>query len=362
MQQQSDSSLPLTRLLFVGVFLPAVFSFIDAQLLAQHSLHTRDLPATVIMLAVFVFQIGIMGYLCARFIAPPFLKWLIYGWCWLLVDLQTLTAASFTAPGYGHQLLALSLVAAQLGLVLIWGVLGTTWWAVRAPVSLLAAAAMSIPLFNRSFNYGYDSSAFFIAQSASLLAIVIFLRLRRFRLTPPPDGGAEELFGSSGKDLGNSQFSLRDVIIWTSSLAVVLALFRAFDLLSPARYSYFSIQDWTTYVSGGVIVAMTLLVALWAALGQGSAWRRWAILVLACAAGGAANFVMESLFGHNGVYSPYPSISFYSDPLLHWKLQWQMNWWLAAWVSLAGGMLFAALVFFRTLGYRLVQPSKSAQA
>ena len=80
--------LPLSRLLVVGVLVPAVCVAADHALLSRMMGHERETGLILLTLTVFVLQVGLFGVLCGRFIEQPLLRWIIYIWCWVLVDLQ----------------------------------------------------------------------------------------------------------------------------------------------------------------------------------------------------------------------------------------------------------------------------------
>jgi hypothetical protein len=108
------------------------------------------------------------------------------------------------------------------------------------------------------------------------------------------------------------------------------------------------------FTSAGVIVAMVLIVALWAALGEGSVWLRAGMLVVIVCLASAALALTAQLFGNQWLFQG----SWYSWS--YWHEVWDRERWIFAWIGLAGGILFAALLFYRALGYRLsreVRPS-----
>jgi hypothetical protein len=58
----------------------------------------------------------------------------------------------------------------------------------------------------------------------------------------------------------------------------------------------------------------------------------------------------EGLFGDR--INPW---LWYRSQADYWYFVFRDHSWMIAWTTLAGGLLFAALLIFRTLGYRLVR-------
>jgi hypothetical protein len=354
--------LPLVSLLLVGMVVPVVCSAVDHVLLSQMTSGVASGGTIVLTLAVFVFQIGLFGVLCGRWIAEPLLRWIIYLWCWVLVDLQIITASALAGPSYywgnANRLLPSSLFNAQLGLVTIWAVLGTTRWYLRWPAALILAMLCALPMLDLHY-HGSDLSGFLFMQVVALAGICGVLRWQRFRLIVP---SAEPMAGATSGSLRPLQFGVRHVLIWTTSLAVVLGLARALNLLSPGFIADLLGQRWLVNITAGGLIAIVLVVALWSALGEGHG-RLVALLTIAPLAGLLVSasewyYVQHVSYyqwrGFRGIPPPVSSLAF-------WAGWWENEWWLVAWTCLAGGLLFAALLIYRTLGYRLTRTARGNQ-
>jgi len=227
--QPHATTLNLPRVIFVGLIVPILLALIDRWLLSREFSSRRDVAAFQAM-AAFVIQVGLLGVLCARLIQPPWLRWVIYAWCLLFTDLN---AMSSLVPE-----LSQSLYTAQLGLVTVWAVLGTARWKIRLPVILL----LVIPSLAN------------IAQTAALCLICFVLRSQRFRLAfvaPADDAPANQGAGHASRR--PIQFGVGDMLLWTTALAPLLAIVR----LQEGRI-----------LTEGVLHAIVLVVALWAALGR----------------------------------------------------------------------------------------------
>jgi len=137
------------------------------------------------------------------------------------------------------------------------------------------------------------------------------------------------------------QFSIRDVLLWMTALSPILALSR-FGIGSTLVYD--------------VLHAIVLVVALWAALGQGLYCLRWPLLVVCGLIAGVvwADFHIYSLHWWSWFGGPPPWFS--SAHLEMWYWHWE------AFVPflLAGGMLASTLLIFRVRGYRLGHDKRPA--
>lgn len=344
--------LPLVSLLLVGMVVPAVCSAVDHVLLSQAAVGGSQVGMLILTLAAFIFQVGLFGLLCGR-LGLPFFRWLIYGWCWVLVDLQTLVAASNAGPSYywgnANRLLPSALFNAQLGLMTIWAVFGTARWYVRVPAAAILGLVLAIPQLKLHYQ-GSDLRGLLLLQMAILGIICLLLRFRGFRLVDPA-----ALAATSG-DLRPLQFGVRHVLIWTTSLAVLLGAARGLDMLSPEFLASLLGTRWIVNVTTGCLLAIVLVVALWAALGEGTSSRLVALIAVTPLAGllisaGQWYFLLTSAISWRGTPPPLLSTAF-------WSGWWENEWWLVVWTCLSGGLLFAALLFYRTLGYRLTRTAR----
>jgi hypothetical protein len=148
------------------------------------------------------------------------------------------------------------------------------------------------------------------------------------------------------------QFNIRHVLIWTTSLAVLLGVLRFLDLLSLDAWIPYSEQSVVPMLTAGVLLAAVFVVSLWAALGSGPLWLRMPILILALLGVG---FVL-------GIIEYCSNVSPRTTYAELWRFRdyfWETDAWHMAWVFLAGSLLAASLVILRVIGYRLVRSVKS---
>src|SRR5262245_18311705 len=130
----SSQPAPIGSWIFVGVVVPAIFIGLDMGMLSL--MHERAEDYLLHALLLFVVQVGVFGVLCGRLIEWPLLRWIIYGWCWLLTDVQlsffaTIFRGTLASYHRSSNLLIDSMFAAQFGLLTIWVVLGNAWWGWR---------------------------------------------------------------------------------------------------------------------------------------------------------------------------------------------------------------------------------------
>jgi hypothetical protein len=263
----SPPPLPLGRIFLVGAILPAAFTWVDHTLSA--SLRHGAVWAPVIFI-VYIAQVAALGILSARLIPLPTLRWITYGWGWVFFDTQAILAvimAQHTPQANLAESLAESLSAAQIGLLTIWATLGQSpSWAVRWPVAIALAAIVGIPAL---VEQGSRSAM----QTVALLAICGTLAWQRFRLVRTSEDAGPSARAGLG-DVARVQFGVRHVLIWTTTIAILLAILRALDLLSLEFVQRFLRRDFLWTATDGAVVAIVLVVSLWAGLGEGPAWLR----------------------------------------------------------------------------------------
>jgi len=348
----------LLRLLLIGVVVPAGCSALDHALLSHMTSGSSNSGGMIVLtLAAFIVQVGLLGVLCGYWIDAPLLRWIIYGWCWVLIDVQALTAIALGGHarywGNAQHMLPSSLFNAQLGLVTIWAVLGTTQWYFRWPAALVLAVLCCPPLLGLHYS-GSELSGFFIMQIVVLLVICGVLRWRGFCLAAP--AAATSIGPEEPRRL---QFGVRHVLIWTTSVAFALGLARALDLFSPDIAASLLGERWLVNITAGGLLAIVLVVALWAALGEGS-WLR--LVALVCVAPAAGVLVSASQWYHRMHLSSLRRVTPSPWTGMFWQRWLHYEWWLIAWTCLAGGLLFAALLIYRTRGYRLTRFVKRLEA
>jgi hypothetical protein len=345
--------LAIWRLAIAGLLLPTAFVVVDYFLLIGLSGAFRTDWLMVLTMAIFVFQIGLMGVVCGNLTDWPTLRWVLYGWCWVLIDFQTLIAWAFAEQSWWFLAFqAVAIFSAQLGLVTIWMVLGAMRWTMRWPVAVVLIVFLMLPLIRIRYR-GENAALLFVVQFCLLWVACVALRWQGYSFTRV--AAREHLLSkpTSATDLLIGQFGVRDVLVWTTALAIVCGMVRAVGLPSE-QWMEHRYQSPLPLLCGGTAASMALILAMWAGLGTGSARFRWSLLLFAIPAIGLGAGVINWLDTLRQ-WRPWPAWAI-GRPWWDWVF-WDWLYYherfTVAWISLAGGMLFAALLFPRALGFRL---------
>jgi hypothetical protein len=356
----------LLRLVIAGIVLPAAMVAVNQYLLGELAANWRPGWTVRLTIAAYLVEVAVMGLVCSYWIDRPLTRWLIYGWCWLNIDFQG--ALSFYYSGqtwWGYeQSQCVSLFAAQIGLVVVWSILGPGRWTVRWAVGLLLAALLALPLLHFRFYIGLfsgssSSTVLLGSQFAVLLALCGLLRQCGFVLAIP---AASQPVDNSrhAQRLGMSQFGVRDVLIWTTVLAGICGLARAVGL-PLAAWLGDDYSMWFVTASIGAAAGIALLAALWAALSEATATRRhWTGLVLLVAAAVLAGISdwLTWIFGRGRIWLGRRSLSGFDYGMLFLYDEEGVLFW----IIMTGGMLFATLLFVRGLGYRLTRTERTGRS
>ena len=291
----------------------------------------------------------------------------IFFYLWSLVFINLiLCMVLFTSDwSRGMQLsLCFAFFAAQIGLVLVWGVLGTFDWQKRIPLSVvgLIFAAHPLWLFG-SPRAGRDWQRMLWYYIAGVFITCIILRLRRFRMTALTFGEVSQ----SDNEYRN-QFSILQLLTWTSVVAVCFGVgrFIPWQLL----WYQFRNEDFQFAVACGMLMTVITVATCWAGLGSsmptqdsGKVWRALKpfariplllILLGLCALGFS---VSEVFITGSSAWS--------SSFVGGWNLKLQnsdhqkiiFGIWLA-WAMLNGLFLFSMLQLFAVGGCRLARKPK----
>jgi len=348
-------SINLRHILAVGVALPAVLAIADHLLLASSSVSDLSAVQLCSLMGFYVLQIGFIGWAVGTYIRPWPLRWFIYGWIMALVDLQLASMVSIGGRnGQGVNCLATAILAGQLGVVIVWGILGSghIGWRIPALLVLLHTYWSFNSLLLRinlepadRFYVGWDG--LLVTQGVLLSLLIGILRLRGYSLVRlSPD---DNTTGQPGGVKTPIQFGIRDVLIWTTSLAVLLAIAKGGDLLTLRFLKQFYDPGVLLLFAMGICTALLLIVALWSALGQGSIVARLLVLmILSLGIGGGIGWYCDTVTRKATITSWSYS---------HWHWYWNGYWWVG-WMFLSGVLLAASLIIYRTLGYRLVRRAR----
>jgi hypothetical protein len=327
------AQLPLLRMLLVGVAVPAALSWLNNELLLAL---TRGSVSAPVVFAVYVIEVGVLGLLAGGLIANPVLRWFIYGWSWAFLDLHVFVG-TLELRDIRVLMLADSLYAAQIGLLVIWAILGVRpGIAIRWPIALVVSTGF-IPFIT-------TGNWILVLTQIVTLTTLAYRQFRQYRLldTDTLDPAARP---STPQPV---QFGVRHVLIWTTTIAVLLAIFKALNLLSLNVLRGLMRDSTLATIADGGFAAIVLIIALWAGLGRGPAWLRWPLpIAFPFLVGAAINFI------HWLTTSPYGRFPGTQNLARVWSRMWHSNDQRITWLCLAGALLFAGLLFFRVQGVRL---------
>jgi len=340
--------------LLVGIGMPAFFALADRTLAAAW-LADFSTATLVSFFALSVVEIGIAGWAVGRYVSPWPLRWFIWIWTMVLMDLELAVMGS--EGGYQAAAtiegLATAVLSAQFSAAFVWGILGSGRFAWRVPALVLLGLWLVL-LFLRLAWIATQSSRWFRLEWPDLIAVhalvlsmlCSFLRLRGYALRMPEIDISQKFKSTTGSR--SLQFSIRHLMIGTTSLAVFLAIARAGDFLNFRFLKSTIDSGYTFLLVAATTSSIVMLVGLWAALGRGAPGLRIAILaVLSSAAGWCLAAYCASLR-----FSSY----FYAlDPFVGLKSGW------IGWMLLTGGLLAAALLIYRAEGYRLMRSDRILQ-
>jgi len=345
--------LNLMRLLLVAALLPAAIATVDYLLLGATSYGGQFTPRVIGQFAWYVVQVGLVGLAAGLGISHPVLRWLVFGWVLLLINLLAAVQAMNADVSWSREpsMSPAALIAGQMGLCVVWAFFGDTRWTWRWPAMIVAAGGLYFLWLSFGNHWGQQMwTELLILQVMTLSTLCLILRLSGFRLLVLDDEATALESGKS--NLRPLQFGIKHVLIWTTALAILLGIAKGMDLL---RW-----QVAQELVRGGLVwkltvataSAMVIIVALWAALGRGHWLMRYsAVLVFTLSLGSAL-----------ATWSGSQAAAIRTTAWTRWSaggwdlLRWyEVGWSWLGWLFLSGGLLAATLIILRVLGYRLVR-------
>jgi hypothetical protein len=354
----SNSAVNYRHLLLVGVAMPAGLALANRLILNQGTLGYFDGMLVIALFGFYVLQVAGVGWAVAKFVQPWPLRWIIYAWTMLLIDLQLLFLSQ-SVSSEAVRSLSHGIFAGQLSLFVVWGILagGPLVW--RLPALLVVLWVYlnfySLLVLMRQPNWMFLSWSDLVVMQTVVLSILCgALRLAGFSLALVSDdtvsaGNQQTPAGPGRRSL--LQFGIRDVLIATTSLALLLALAKAGDLLTLQYVRHIYDRGFLFVFTIAIGTAAVVIVALWSALGRGHILIRAVTLL-------AASLAVGWPLGWYCVNIGQPSsqATMFTTSHAYWLDQWYSPgyWWLG-WMFLTGALLAASLVIYRTLGYRLVR-------
>ncbi len=343
-------------LLLFAVVVPSALTALNWILLEARKSQPISTTNTMLLFALFIAEVGCLGWAAGAFIRNSLISWLVFLWCIILIDVQVLLATMDSQSGpwaggarQGTVCLLYALLAAEIGL----GITGVTLAKMNVLLRLLLATLLTVVLaavfreLNATFTFdsrGWNLALF--CQSVANLVICCWLWMAGFRIQPRLALPAENTSFSAqlnkqsndlnqvadvepSEEYESAQFSILHLFIWTTTLALLIAIARAID------WSFVSSTSWLAQVIIGCCFAMISITAVWGSLGKGMLTQRLLIL---------------------------PTMVVLVGCLLAWlpnswnRLAWRQDteFWIS-WTGLEMFSLTAVLMVFRARGYRLIR-------
>lgn len=341
------------RLLLLGVAMPAGLALANRLILHSGTIGFFNGPGAIALFSFYVLQVAGVSLAVATDIRPWPLRWIIYGWTMLLIDLQ-LAFLTESTNSEAVRSLSSAMFAGQLSLFVVWGVMArdSIVWRIPALIVLLAVYwncySTLVLIAQRTWGY-VDWSDLVVMQTILLSILCGCLRLAGFSLAIVLSGNDTTPAGS-GRSL--LQFGIRDVLIGTTSLALLLGLAKAGDLLTLEYARRIYDRGFLFVFAIAISTAIVLIFALWAALGRGEVLARITTLVAVSFAVGCSIGWYCLNFGQPqtraALFKP-ATTTFWVDHF------YAAGYWWIGWMFLAGALLAAYLLIYRRLGYRLVR-------
>jgi hypothetical protein len=290
------------------------------------------------------FSTAVLSWCSGRYLPSALLRWIVFAWCLVLLDLLTLAATQDNRiPDHFGYLL----VSSQISLLVIWAVLGSVSWQWRLPAVL--AVSPLVMGFSGEISRSWWGQAWNVTMIFATLAVALVsfgLRWRGFRLERPQrEAQSKDEIAS----VAANQFGIKHMLVWATAIVPLLLLMRGLDFLVLG-----GVQDIES-VFAAVAVAASLatvnLLAIWAVLGAGP----WLLrLVMLCAIPPllAAALLYYSLYLHR-TYGNWPNV-----PILDALIDMRQYWFVWLWSDAA--LLAALLLFLRASGYRLLRNNRGA--
>ena len=278
------------------------------------------------------------------------LRWFIFVWTIALLDVQAFTLLH-TLGDRGF-ILVVALFAAQIGLLVLWSILGPPPWAGRVSTALVAATMILAFLSVLNYWAGYWTRivwpAIILAHGTIVVAVCSLLRWRGFHLAKPQPVNQP---AQPTEPESSLRFSLRDMLLWATTLAPLLLVAKGLDVF---LFRHLTLADVFPLVLLAVALALTSLLAIWVTLGAGNLAVR---IGVALAGGLLMGFALQvqahsmyeqaSLLAAGGWWGRGLSQTqrMFIDLQHIWVYLIQMELWLLA----------AMLIFIRASGYQIVR-------
>jgi hypothetical protein len=306
-------------------------------------------------MGTFALQIGVMGWVCGK-LPWPAAGYGIYIWHLALINLQAVVAWVFGGQHYWRDgLYAATLIAAELGIVIMWATLGAERWPVRWPIALVLATALLLATAHIGYwgEWGANSWPIFAVQSLllSLAGLAIWWRGLRIQ-----NLNEKDIYRTTYQP---TQFGLRDVLLWLTAIGLVCGLIRVAGV--TADEWVFDRNRLIPMVSAGIAMTTALVIAFCAVLAPRRVLGHWTAVVLTTVAAASMSAVVNWL---DWMWQVRP----WTYATARGELWWSRWYWgylvdiesrTFCWLCLVPTMLVALLMFPQARGWRLTSRHKA---
>jgi hypothetical protein len=324
------------RLLICAMLIPVVVAVTNQLLLDV--LYTYP-KLSVLLYPWLALGTAVLSWSTGRYLYPAWLRWTIFAWSLVLLDLLTFIACITHRVDFQFGYI---LVSAQISLLTLWAVLGPGSWQWRLPA--VAAMVPLVVIFCGSFVGATRSWNLMMLVTAPIVTVLCgALRYLGFALRDPKS----EADGAAGSGHRPSyQFGVKHMLIWLTVTGPLLLLVRGLDFGGRGIF---------TAAVLAVALATVNLIAIWAVLGGG----HWLIRVAALL---AAPYLIAQGMTYYSTYLKSASLNIAISPRRYqnwygtvaWSLVEMEKLW-TAWLWLDAALLAALLLYLRAIGYRLMR-------
>ena len=327
---------PPQQLLVWAVLLPAAVAGTNQLLFNLIPIHDG---LRLLLYPWMAFTTAVLSWCAGRYLSPAWLRWIVFAWCLVLLDLLTI-AACMSGPLSDD--FAFILVSAQISLVVLWSILADVHWQWRLP-SIAAAAALVI-LFAGNFTSRWSVLSWGILMVfTAVVAALVCGGLRWIGFVLQHKSGtscdAPQLVSMKAH-----QFGVKHMLIWAAAIAPLLLVARGMDVLILTNLD---VPNAFHAALLAVSMATVNLIAIWTVLGSGLWFARVATLLVVPLA------FSIGLEGYTSFLRPPIGTRWPRSPLLY--LMSNMDGLWAVWLWSNALLLAALLLFLRAGSYRLVR-------
>jgi hypothetical protein len=351
-------TLPSIGRLFVFAVLLPAFVAVTNQLLFELSPSYRGLR--IWLYPWMVTSTAVLSWCTGRYLSPAWLRWVVFAWSIALVDILTIAACMGWRV---EQHFGYALVSAQVGALVMWGLLANIGWQWRLPAVLGAAAAVmvfsgsfySVNPLTRISRAARDWNVLMIASAVIVAILSLTLRMRGFVLRA---GELSELRSHEPTGMGAHQFGLKHLLIWSAALVPILLLARGLDFVVFKRLGAPLLFSFVVFAIG---IAAANLLTVWTVLGNGRLGLRLAaVLAVPWLLAIGMELFLEFVASSHRVLR----ISRNGELYYTWTRDWENSLictifdgrgTLVNWFWLSAALLAALLLFLRASGYRLTR-------